>query len=100
MVQNTLIHVSVDDSLRKDADTLFSDLGLDTPTAIRIFLKQAINRKGLPFDVVQPVADAETVASMEGADRISPDSDTRKYKDFSELLADVQRNAILHRTEF
>lgn len=90
MAQNTLIQVRVDDSLKKDADALFSDLGLDTPTAIRIFLKQAIKRHGLPFDVAQPVPNAETIAAMEEADRISRDPQTKRYKDFSELLAEVQ----------
>lgn len=37
MAQNTLIQVRIDDSLKKDADALFSYLGLNTPTAIRIF---------------------------------------------------------------
>lgn len=90
MAQNTLIQVRVEDSLKKDADALFSDLGLDTPTAIRIFLKQAIKRNGLPFDVAQPVPNAETIAAMEEADRISRDHSTKRYNNFSELLAEVQ----------
>lgn len=90
MVQNTLIQVRVEDSLKKDADALFADLGFDTPTAIRIFLKQAIKKQGLPFDVVQPVPNAETIAAIEEGNRISRDSATKRYKDFSELLAEVQ----------
>ena len=58
MAQNILIQVRVDDSLKKDADALFADLGLDTPTAIRIFLKQAIMRHGLPFDITRSVPNA------------------------------------------
>ncbi|WP_050697554.1 type II toxin-antitoxin system RelB/DinJ family antitoxin [Anaeromassilibacillus senegalensis] len=90
MARNTLIQVRVEDTLKKDADSLFADLGLDTPTAIRIFLKQAIKKQGLPFDVVQSVPNAETIAAMEEANRISRDPATKKYKDFSELLAEVQ----------
>lgn len=90
MAQNTLIQVRVDDSLKKEADALFSDLGFDTPTAIRIFLKQAIKRHGLPFNVTQPVPNAETIAAMEEANRISRDPSTKRYNNFSELLAEVQ----------
>lgn len=90
MAQNTLIQVRVDDSLKKDADALFSDLGLDTPTAIRIFLKQAIKQRGLPFDVTQPVPNPETIRAMEEADRISRDPSTKRYNNFSELLEEVQ----------
>lgn len=89
MAQNTLIQVRVDDSLKKDADALFSDLGLDTPTAIRIFLKQAIKRNGLPFDVAQPAPNAETIAAMEEADRISRDSNVKGYTDVDEMIKEL-----------
>ena len=90
MAQNILIQVRVDDSLKKDADALFADLGLDTPTAIRIFLKQAIMGHGLPFDITRSVPNAETLAAMEEADNISRDPSAKKYGSFSELLAEVQ----------
>ena len=51
MAQSSLIQVRVDEDFKKEADDLFADLGFDTPTAIRIFLKQAIKRRGLPFEV-------------------------------------------------
>lgn len=91
MAQNALIQVRVDDSLKKEADALFTDLGFDTPTAIRIFLKQAIKQHGLPFEVVQHVPNAETIAAMEEADRISRDPNTKRYHSFSELLQEVQQ---------
>lgn len=51
----SLIQLSVDENLRKEVDHLFEDLGPDTSTAIMIFLKQAVKRHGLPFDVVNTV---------------------------------------------
>lgn len=90
MAQSTLIQVRVDAALKKDADALFSDLGLDTPTAIRIFLKQAIKRHGLPFDVAQPAPNTETIAAIEEADHISRDPAAKRYRNFSEPLAEVQ----------
>ena len=47
-------------------------------------------RIDLPFDVVQPAPNAETIAAMEEADRISRDPSTKRYNNFSELLAEVQ----------
>ncbi|CZE47295.1 type II toxin-antitoxin system RelB/DinJ family antitoxin [Campylobacter geochelonis] len=47
----TLIQTRVDIELKKEAEALFKDLGLDTTTAIRIFLKQAVIRQGIPFEV-------------------------------------------------
>ena len=51
MAQNSLIQVRVDDVLKKNAEILFNDLGIDTPTAIRLFLKQSVLRRGIPFPV-------------------------------------------------
>jgi DNA-damage-inducible protein J len=45
----TNIQVRVDQALKSEAEKLFSDIGLDMPTAIRLFLKQSIIKNGIPF---------------------------------------------------
>ena len=47
----TNIQVRVDSTLKAEAEQLFSDMGLDMPTAVRLFLKQALIYNGLPFAV-------------------------------------------------
>ena len=43
--------ITIDDHIKKEADKLFFSLGLDTDTAIRIFLKASIENEGIPFPV-------------------------------------------------
>lgn len=45
------LQIPIDDSLKKQADSLFSSLGLDTSTAVRIFLNASIENAGIPFSV-------------------------------------------------
>ncbi len=45
------IQIRVDDVLKNAADELFASLGLDTSTAVRIFLTIAIANGGMPFEV-------------------------------------------------
>ena len=45
------LQISIDDTLKKQADALFSSLGLDTSTAIRIFLNASVENSGIPFSV-------------------------------------------------
>ena len=45
------LQVRIDDTLKAQADTLFSSLGLDTSTAIRIFLNASVENDGIPFSV-------------------------------------------------
>jgi DNA-damage-inducible protein J len=40
--------------LKKDAEAVFAELGLNTAEAIRLFLSQVRLRKGLPFAVTVP----------------------------------------------
>ena len=46
-----MIQIRIDDDLKAAADSLFTSLGLDTSTAVRMFLSAAIARDGLPFEV-------------------------------------------------
>ena len=45
----TNIQVRVDQTLKAEAEQLFADIGLDMPTAIRLFLKQSVINNGIPF---------------------------------------------------
>jgi DNA-damage-inducible protein J len=45
------IQVRVDDSTKAAVDSLFASLGLDTSTAVRMFLAASITNNGLPFVV-------------------------------------------------
>lgn len=45
------INIRIDDDLKKDAEALFNDLGLNMTTATTMFLKQCVYRHGLPFEV-------------------------------------------------
>ncbi|MCL2047529.1 MAG: type II toxin-antitoxin system RelB/DinJ family antitoxin [Defluviitaleaceae bacterium] len=83
--QSALIQVRLDESIKNKADTLFSDLGFDTPTAIRIFLNQAIRREGMPFEVAKPQPNAETLAAMLNTMERIP----KRYSSFKDIISEV-----------
>lgn len=43
------IQIRVEEKLKHDADMVFADLGLDTPTAVRLFFKKVVVSKSIPF---------------------------------------------------
>lgn len=45
------ISIRVDDTLKKDAQELYKDLGVDLSTAITMFLKKSVQTQGIPFTV-------------------------------------------------
>ena len=51
MVNTGLVQVKVDTKTKKEVTSIYESLGLDLPTAIRIFFKKSIAVGGLPFDL-------------------------------------------------
>ncbi|CTN84322.1 type II toxin-antitoxin system RelB/DinJ family antitoxin [Streptococcus pneumoniae] len=45
------ISIRLDSEVKEQAQQVFSNLGMDMTTTINIFLRQAIQYQGLPFDV-------------------------------------------------
>lgn len=53
MARDGMIQVRVENKLKAQAEELFEDLGLDTASAIRLFLKQAVMYQGIPFAIIR-----------------------------------------------
>ena len=45
------INIRMDDNLKKQADELFNELGLNMSTAITMFIKQAVMQRRIPFEI-------------------------------------------------
>jgi len=50
-MSTTTLQIRVEDSLKEQATAMFERLGLDLPTAIRIFLKKSVSENGVPFEI-------------------------------------------------
>ena len=59
------IQIRIDDDLKTAADSLFSNLGLDTSTAVRMFLAAAIAKDGLPFTVKRRKPNTDLLQAIE-----------------------------------
>ena len=52
-MNTAVLQTRVDMTLKHDADAFFESIGMDTTTAIRIFLKQTLIQRKIPFEIVQ-----------------------------------------------
>lgn len=48
---STLVQIRVDEDLKNEAASIYERLGLDLPTAIRVFLKKSVEESGIPFSL-------------------------------------------------
>ncbi|OWV01078.1 type II toxin-antitoxin system RelB/DinJ family antitoxin [Fibrobacter sp. UWR2] len=52
----TVMQIRVDEDLKNDAAKILENLGMDVPTAIRVFFKRVVAERGIPFEVREPRA--------------------------------------------
>ena len=91
---NTNINVRVDSDLKKQAEALFSDLGLNMSTAIIMFLKSAVSHDGIPFDVKRYDYNAETRSALAEYRAMKSDKNTyKRYDSFDDLISEVCEDA-------
>lgn len=54
MSDQSFIQVRVDNNIKQEATDILSEIGIDMPNAIRMFLKRVIWERGLPFEAKLP----------------------------------------------
>ncbi|MCL1983967.1 MAG: type II toxin-antitoxin system RelB/DinJ family antitoxin [Methanomassiliicoccaceae archaeon] len=59
------ISIRLDKEIKKDAEILFSELGLNMTTAINIFLRRCLIDDTIPFEIGLRKPNAETTAAIE-----------------------------------
>ena len=90
----TNINVRVDTELKKSAENLFDDLGLNMTTAITMFLKSAVNHDGIPFEVKRKAPNKETkLALAEYEEMKNHPEKYKRYGSFDEVLDEVLEDA-------
>lgn len=62
MGQMINVNIRMDEDLKKQADYLFSELGLNMSTAVNMFVRQAVRTEGIPFEISIRTTDAFTLA--------------------------------------
>ena len=86
---NANINIRVDGDVKNRAQEVFATLGLDMTSAINIFLRQAIRRNGIPFELINERRrnNPPQFGCMKGKIRESADHDWfEPLEDFKEYM--------------
>ena len=51
MASTTNLNVRVDEDLKRQAESIFTELGMNLSTAMNLFLRSAVRYGGIPFDL-------------------------------------------------
>lgn len=64
MANTTNLNIRIDEELKRQADAIFSELGLNMSTAINMFLRYSVRYGGIPFELRVEKPNAETLAAI------------------------------------
>ncbi len=93
-MSKTSANISLDPALKRSAQELFADLGMDLSTAISIFLRQAVREQRIPFEIRRDIPNAQTREALaEYAEMKRDRIKYPRYGSFDELLGEVAEDA-------
>mgnify|MGYP003518880844 FL=1 len=83
--------IRMDTELKKQADAMLADMGLNMTTAMNMFLRQVVRQGKIPFEISTDIPNAETLAAMkEVDDMINGKIPAKKYTSTDELFKDLE----------
>lgn len=82
----------VDKNLKKEADALFKNLGLNTSVALNMFLTQSVREQKIPFNITMlaPEPGKELQEALNEAEEIRKGNlKVKKFNDIDSLMTDL-----------
>ena len=87
----TNISIRMDAELKKQAESMLLDMGLNMTTAMNMYLRQIVRQGKIPFEIATDIPNVETVAAMKEVDDIlSGKTLAKKYDSVDELFRDLE----------
>lgn len=83
----TSITIRMDENLKKQAEVLFEEMGLNMTTAFTIFTKAVVRQHKIPFEIAADIPNAET---LEAIDDVNHGRNlSRTFHSVAELMEDL-----------
>lgn len=86
-----IINIRVNEDIKKEAENIYKEIGLNMSTAINLFLRKCILEHGIPFDLKLP--NKETLEAIEEAEKILNEKIKRPvYSNVDDLFEELNKN--------
>ena len=88
---SSIVTIRMDSEIKKQAQAIFNDLGMDMTTAMNIFVRQVIREQAIPFRVQKNrEPNRETLMALLEAERLVSDPAAKRYT-VEEALEELKR---------
>lgn len=85
----TSMTIRMDGDVKKQAQELFAEFGLDMTTAINMFLKQSIRTHSIPFELKLEIPSEETIAAFKEGDAMLADPNAMRFSSVEALFEEL-----------
>ena len=83
-------NIKIEPTLKREAQQLFADLGLDMTTAVNIFLRQAVKEHAIPFRIGDPAPNAETLEAIKEVEMMKKNpTQYKSYTDVDKMMEEL-----------
>jgi len=82
---SSTITIRVEENVKKEANNIFKEVGMDMSTAINIYLKQVIRSNGIPFPISADIPNAVTLNAIKEAEK----GEMASFSSIDELMEDL-----------
>jgi len=84
------INVRIDEEVKKEAEAVFSSLGITPTAAISLFYNQVIRTNGIPFELKARIPNQLTINALNEVDEMEKNpSKYKSYNTVSSLMEDL-----------
>ena len=86
-----VMQIRIDEQLRNEAAEVYERLGIDIPTAVRMFLKRSVLDNGIPFAMTLPKDNMTMTKAVKALDEIqgSAMADGKAEMSLDEINAEI-----------
>ncbi len=93
MAEQTLVQARIDKTLKQEVSEIYEALGMDLPTAIRMFFVKSKMVRGLPFDTTLPkdvVTRTEALSALDDMFKQASDLPEMTLDEINTEIAEVR----------
>lgn len=93
MAEQTLVQARIDKALKQEVSEIYEALGMDLPTAIRMFFVKSKMVRGLPFDTTLPkdvVTRTEALSALDDMFKQASDLPEMTLDEINTEIAEVR----------
>lgn len=90
----SVTQLRIDEELKNQASEIFEELGLDLPTAVRMFLKRTVIENGIPFSMTLPRQEYKATRAVRAMRQLSSEAEANGTADMTLEEIDAEIEAV------